>query len=101
MLKLLNCLFIGVILTASFFLFGGKETSFRKTPSFHTEPSMIPGAQAVRPLAANQSIRMEELLSDLGAAVVFPRPFCSLTENTYNHYPIVVEYSDPIIQRII
>ena len=31
---------------------------------------MTPGAQAVRPLAANQSIRMEELLSDLGAAAV-------------------------------
>jgi hypothetical protein len=38
-------------------------------------------------------------LNELGVAAVFPRPFCSLTETTYNQPPITVEYSDPFIRE--
>jgi hypothetical protein len=38
-------------------------------------------------------------LAELGAKVVFPKPFCSLTETTYNQPPIVVGYQDPLIQE--
>ncbi|MBI3360409.1 MAG: hypothetical protein HY023_04795, partial [Chloroflexi bacterium] len=34
-----------------------------------------------------------------GVSVVFPKPFCSLTETTYNHPPIVETYDDPIIRQ--
>ena len=33
---------------------------------------MIPGAQSVRPLAANESLRVQELLTDLGAPAPAP-----------------------------
>ncbi len=36
-------------------------------------------------------------LADLGVAVVFPKPFCSLTETTYNAQRHQVEYQDPLI----
>jgi len=38
-------------------------------------------------------------LEEIGVAVVFPKPFCSLTESTYNRTPLVTTYQDPIIQR--
>lgn len=37
-------------------------------------------------------------LTELGVTVVFPKPFCSLTETTFNQPPIVVTYTDPLIQ---
>jgi hypothetical protein len=36
-------------------------------------------------------------LADAGASVVFPKPFCSLTETTYNEKRHKVEYDDPLI----
>lgn len=33
-----------------------------------------------------------------GATIVFPKPFCSLTPNTYNRTPIVQRYDDPLIR---
>jgi hypothetical protein len=38
-------------------------------------------------------------LTDLGVAVVFPKPFCSLTEKTVNCPPLVKTYDDPLIRR--
>ena len=38
-------------------------------------------------------------LADLGVAAVFPKPFCSLTETTYNYPPRTVEYDDPVIRK--
>ena len=38
-------------------------------------------------------------LEEIGVAVVFPKPFCSLTESTYNRTPLVITYQDPFIQR--
>lgn len=36
-------------------------------------------------------------LADLGVSVVFPKPFCSLTETTYNAHRHKKEYQDPLI----
>lgn len=36
-------------------------------------------------------------LGDLGVTAVFPKPFCSLTETTYNERRHQVEYNDPLI----
>jgi hypothetical protein len=32
-------------------------------------------------------------------AAVFPKPFCSLTETSYNRTPLATSYDDPTIQR--
>jgi hypothetical protein len=64
------------------------------------------GAKAViAPIDRNESLppglvaQLRRWLEDLGAAVAFPKPFCSLTESTYNQPPIVVAYDDPTIRR--
>jgi hypothetical protein len=63
------------------------------------------GARAViAPIDRNESLppglanQLRGWLGDLGVSVVFPKPFCSLTETTYNQYPITVAYDDPIIR---
>jgi hypothetical protein len=38
-------------------------------------------------------------LAELGVAAVFPKPFCTLTETTYNQPPITVKYDDPLIRE--
>ncbi|HEY4691441.1 MAG TPA: DUF166 family protein [Anaerolineae bacterium] len=73
-------------------------------------PQLIPdivklsGARAViAPIDRNESLppglveQLRRWLADLHVAVVFPKPFCSLTETTYNYPPIVVTYADPLI----
>jgi hypothetical protein len=64
------------------------------------------GAKSViAPIDRNESLpgglvtQLRAWLADLGAAAVFPKPFCSLTETTYNQPPIAVSYDDPIIRR--
>ncbi len=64
------------------------------------------GAKSVlAPIDRNESLppglvtQLREWLADLGVAVAFPKPFCSLTETTYNRYPIVVEYHNPVIAQ--
>ncbi len=63
------------------------------------------GARSViAPIDRNESLppglvaQLRGWLSDLGVAVAFPKPFCSLTESTYNQPPIRVEYDDPLIR---
>ncbi len=63
------------------------------------------GARAViAPSDRNESLppglvrQLSTWLADLGVAVVFPKPFCSLTPHTYNRPPIAVEYDDPLIR---
>lgn len=63
------------------------------------------GAKSViAPIDRNESlppglvVQLRTWLADLGAAVVFPKPFCSLTETTYNQPPIVATYDDPLIR---
>ncbi|MGA9532698.1 MAG: DUF166 family protein [Anaerolineales bacterium] len=63
-------------------------------------------AQAViAPIDRNCSLppglahQLEGWLADLGVPVVFPKPFCTLTETTYNRPPIQRTYDDPTIAR--
>lgn len=64
------------------------------------------GAKAViAPIDRNESLppglvkQLRGWLDDLGVAVAFPKPFCSLTETTYNQLPITVKYDDLTIRR--
>lgn len=64
------------------------------------------GARAViAPIDRNCSLppglthQLEGWLADLGVPVVFPKPFCTLTETTYNRPPIQRTYDDPTIAR--
>lgn len=66
----------------------------------------LSGARAViAPMDRNEWLppglvnQLRGWLADLGAAVVFPRPFCSLTETTYNRPPITAAYDDPLIRE--
>ncbi|HEY42706.1 MAG TPA: hypothetical protein G4O11_01865 [Anaerolineae bacterium] len=66
----------------------------------------ITGAKAViAPIDRNSSLpaglaqQLAAWLEEMGVAAVFPKPFCSLTETTYNRTPLVASYDDPIIQR--
>jgi hypothetical protein len=65
----------------------------------------LTGAKSViAPIDRNESLppglmkQLHEWLNDLGVAVVFPKPFCSLTETTYNQPPIRVRYNDACIR---
>ncbi len=65
----------------------------------------LTGARAViAPVDRNESLpdglaaQLEHWLTDLHVAVVFPKPFCSLTEQRYNRTPSVKGYDDPIIR---
>lgn len=64
------------------------------------------GARSViAPIDRNESLppgligQLQRWLADLEVSVVFPKPFCSLTESTYNYPPLVTTYDDPIIQQ--
>ncbi len=63
------------------------------------------GARAViAPIDRNESLppglanQLRGWLADLNVTAVFPKPFCSLTETTYNQPPITVTYDNPIIR---
>jgi hypothetical protein len=64
------------------------------------------GARSVlAPIDRNESLppglvtQLRQWLTELGVAVAFPKPFCSLTETTYNRYPLIVDYHDPVIRQ--
>jgi hypothetical protein len=64
------------------------------------------GAKAViAPIDRNESLppglvtQLRTWLAEMGVPVVFPRPFCTLTETTYNRYPLTVDYDDPLIRQ--
>lgn len=66
----------------------------------------LTGAQAViAPIDRNESLppglaaQLGRWLADLGVAVVFPKPFCSLTESSYSLPPVRVEYQDRLIRE--
>ncbi|MBL8055877.1 MAG: hypothetical protein JNK29_04220 [Anaerolineales bacterium] len=63
------------------------------------------GARAViAPIDRNESLppglanQLRGWLADLQVPVVFPKPFCSLTETTYNQPPIMVRYDNALIR---
>jgi hypothetical protein len=43
--------------------------------------------------------QIEGWLADMGVSVIFPKPFCTLTETTYNRPPVLRSYDDPVISR--
>jgi hypothetical protein len=64
------------------------------------------GAKAViAPIDRNPSLpaglvqQLAVWLKEMGVAAVFPKPFCSLTETTYNRTPLVTSYDNSVIQR--
>ncbi len=62
-------LFLAVFIVGiSFFAFETLDSKDATVTQELKAPSMIPGAEAVRPLAAQQSGRVEQLVSDLAAA---------------------------------
>jgi len=70
------------------------------------EIARLSGARAVvAPIDRHESVpaglvaQLRRWLDDMGVASVFPKPFCSLTETSYNRTPLVTTYDDPIIRR--
>jgi len=64
------------------------------------------GARAViAPIDHNASLppglqrQVQAWLDQLGVAVAFPRPFCTLTEAGFNARPLTTDYDDPFISR--
>jgi len=64
------------------------------------------GAKAViAPIDHNASLpqgltkQLVQWLDPLGVEIIFPKPFCSLTESTYNQKPIKKSYDNDIIQE--
>ncbi|NIM93173.1 MAG: hypothetical protein GTO18_05625 [Anaerolineales bacterium] len=64
------------------------------------------GAKAViAPIDNNESLppglarQLEGWLEDMDVPSVFPKPFCSLTETTYNQKPRVISYDNEIIRE--
>jgi hypothetical protein len=75
-------------------------------------PQLIPdiikltdARSVIAPIDRNESLppglvkQLQGWLADQGVGAVFPRPFCSLTETSYNLPPIQVEYQDPLIRE--
>ncbi|MGD2251883.1 MAG: DUF166 family protein [Anaerolineales bacterium] len=71
-------------------------------------PDIVRRTQAravIAPIDRNTSLpaglagQLKQWLDDMGVASVFPRPFCSLGEQTYNHKPLVEPYQDKLIRR--
>jgi hypothetical protein len=68
------------------------------------EIAQLSGAQAViAPIDRNTSLpkglarQLRGWLEQLDVSVVFPKPFCSLTEDRINRTPLVQEYDHPLI----
>ena len=69
----------------------------------------IAGATGVKavlaPIDRNESLppglvgQLQGWLGQLGVGVVFPRPFCSLTEETINHGRMQTTYDEPLVRR--
>jgi hypothetical protein len=64
------------------------------------------GAKAViAPIDRNESLppglarQLEGWLENMGITAVFPKPFCSLTETSYNRTPLVLQYENDLIAR--
>ncbi len=43
--------------------------------------------------------QLRDWLEDMGVTVVFPKPFCSLTEQSIHHGRLKAPYEDPLIRR--
>ncbi len=70
------------------------------------DAARLAGAKAViAPIDRNESLpsglarQLEGWLENMGIAAVFPKPFCSLTETSYNRTPLVRKYENELIAR--
>lgn len=70
------------------------------------EVARLTGARAViAPIDRNESLppglaaQLCRWLEAMGVAAAFPKPFCSLTCDSYNRAPRVTTYEDPLIRR--
>jgi hypothetical protein len=43
--------------------------------------------------------QLQGWLAEMGVPAIFPKPFCSLTEDSVNFPPLVTPYDDPLIRR--
>ncbi len=66
----------------------------------------ISGAKAViAPIDNNASLppglarQLKQWLDNMGVESVFPKPFCSLTETTYNHKPLLTLYDIELVRE--
>lgn len=50
-------------------------------------------------LPSGLALQLERWLEQVGVPIVFPMPFCSLTPETINRPPRLVEYDDPLVRR--
>ena len=64
------------------------------------------GARAViAPIDRNESLpaglarQLKQWLDDMGVTSVFPKPFCSLGQTSYNRKPKATNYDDPLVRR--
>lgn len=71
-------------------------------------PDLVPLCQAravLAPIDRNESLppglanQLRTWLAALDVFVAFPKPFCSLTETSYNLPPLVVSYDDPFVRE--
>jgi hypothetical protein len=68
--------------------------------------AQMAGAKAViAPIDSNESLppglvrQLKQWLDNEGVESVFPKPFCSLTETTYNHKPLVASYDIELVRE--
>lgn len=70
-------------------------------------PEIVRKARAravIAPVDFNEALppglirQLKGWVEPLGAAIVFPKPFCSLTPTTINRTPLVQTYDDPLIR---
>lgn len=60
---------------------------------------------AIAPIDRNESLpeglaaQLDQWMQAIHVPIVFPKPFCSLTELSYNRTPLVKGYDDPIIRE--
>ena len=66
---------------------------------------MVEAKSVIAPIDRNTALpqglatQLEGWLKAMDVTAVFPKPFCSLTETSYNRTPLVVQYEDDAIAR--
>lgn len=59
----------------------------------------------IAPIDRNESLppglanQLSQWLGDMNIPIALPKPFCSLSEESYNRKPLVETYDDPLIRR--
>jgi hypothetical protein len=61
--------------------------------------AVIAPIDRITSLPQGLAMQLKGWLEQMGVAAAFPKPFCSLTETSYNRTPLVVKYEDAHIAR--